>query len=179
MRLSIQYNTINIYTFNPFSPKGFWGVFFVLFFVFLHFVVPMGISPMENVGRFPQGKPAPTVALPNPNESACWVFSCLHNPPNSDMYYRIFNMRTWLFLCVRVHTGGGIGHTDSESVHFWLGKALTIYSVLLTQARFEPPIFGSRIRRSNNWATLYIYQPTSHALLKKTESYCFHFQQML
>ena len=29
-----------------------WGVFL------LHFVVPMGISPMGNLGHFPQGKPA-------------------------------------------------------------------------------------------------------------------------
>ena len=25
--------------------------------------------------------------------SACWVFSCFRNPPNSDMGYRIFNVR--------------------------------------------------------------------------------------
>ena len=35
--------------------------------------------------------------------SACWVFSCFRKPPNSDMD-RIFNVRTWSFLCVRVHT---------------------------------------------------------------------------
>ena len=33
--------------------------------------------------------------------SACWVFSCLCNPPDSDMDYRIFNVRMWSFLCVR------------------------------------------------------------------------------
>ena len=44
-----------------------------------------------------------------------------YNPPNSDMDYRIFIVRTWSFVCVRVHTG--VGHTDSESAqHFWLGK---------------------------------------------------------
>ena len=53
--------------------------------------------------------------------SACWVFSCFCNPPNSDMDYRVFIMRTWSFLCVRAHTG--VGHTDSKSAqHFWLGK---------------------------------------------------------
>ena len=42
---------------------------------------------------------------------------------NSDMDYRIFNVRTLLFLCVRVH---GVGHTDSKSAQrFWLGKTLT------------------------------------------------------
>ena len=90
--------------------------------------------------------------------NACWVFYCFHNPPNSDMDYRIFNMRTWLFLCVLIHTGVA-GHTDSESAqHFWPPEKLSqIVLVLLTQAGFEPLIFcifGSRIRCSTNWATL-------------------------
>ena len=53
--------------------------------------------------------------------SACWIFSCFRNPPNSDMDYRIFTVRTWSFLRMHIHTG--VGHTDSESAqHFWLGK---------------------------------------------------------
>ena len=45
--------------------------------------------------------------------SACWVFACFCNPPNSDMDCRIFNVHT----CVRIHSG--VGHTDSESAqHF-------------------------------------------------------------
>ena len=31
--------------------------------------------------------------------SACWVFSYFCNPPNSDMYYRIFIVRTWSLWC--------------------------------------------------------------------------------
>ena len=31
------------------------------------------------------------------------VFWCFHNPPNSDMDYRIFNMQMWSF-CLRIHT---------------------------------------------------------------------------
>ena len=59
--------------------------------------------------------------------STCWVFSRFCNPPNSDMGYRIFNVRTWSFLCVRIHTG--VGHTGNESAqHFWLGKTLTNFS---------------------------------------------------
>ena len=59
--------------------------------------------------------------------SACWVFSCFRNPPNSDMDYRFLIMRTWWFLCVCVHTG--VWHTDSEWVctTFFLEK-LTIFS---------------------------------------------------
>ena len=33
---------------------------------------------------------AARTALPSPT-SACWVFPCFRNPPNSDMDYRIFN----------------------------------------------------------------------------------------
>ena len=46
-----------------------------LYIFFIQFVVPMGISPMGNSGRFPQGKPAATEsryqALTN-KYSACW-----------------------------------------------------------------------------------------------------------
>ena len=32
------------------------------------------------------------------------LFCCIHSPPNSDMDYRIFNVRMWSF-CTRIHTG--------------------------------------------------------------------------
>ena len=49
----------------------------------------------------------------------CAVCSCFLIPPNSDMDYMIYNVRT--FWCVRVHMG--VGHTDNESAHhFWFGK---------------------------------------------------------
>ena len=52
------------------------------------------------------------------------------------MGYRIFNVRTWSFLCVCIHNG--VGHTDSESAQkFWRWKTL----VLLMG--FEPRSFGS------------------------------------
>ena len=51
----------------------------------------------------------------------CAVLSCFHNPPNSDMDYRVFNVRMWSFVWVRIHTG--VGHTA-----FWLRKTLTIFS---------------------------------------------------
>ena len=34
---------------------------------------------------------AARAALPCPT-SACWVFLCVHNPPNSDMDFRIFDV---------------------------------------------------------------------------------------
>ena len=84
-----------------------WGLNPFCILYFLHFAVPMGISPMGNSGRFPEGKPAATESryptLIN-HKRACWVFSCFHNPPNSDM---IINVRAWSFLRVGIHTGVG------------------------------------------------------------------------
>ena len=37
------------------------------------------------------------------NFSACWLFWCFNNPPNSDMDYIIFNVSMWYF-CMRIHT---------------------------------------------------------------------------
>ena len=76
------------------------------------------------------------------------------NPPNSDMGYSIFNLRTWSFLCVRMHTG--VGHTDSDSTqHFRDSKKLSDFSVLLTRLELSGH-WRHRIwspRRSANGAT--------------------------
>ena len=74
----------------------------------------------------------------------CVVFSCFRNPPNSDMDYRIFNVRT--FLCVRTHTG--VGHTDESAQHFDSEELSPILFVLRTG--FEPLVIGSRGRRHHN-----------------------------
>ena len=43
------------------------------------------------------------------------------------MDYRSFNVCTWSFWCLRVHTG--VGHTNIESAqHFWFVKSLTNFS---------------------------------------------------
>ena len=77
-----------------------------------------------NAGCFPRGK-ASSHSTALPSFCCCFlcaVFSCFRNPPNSDINYRIFNMRT--FLCVRIHTGGG-PHRQRVSTTFWLGKTFT------------------------------------------------------
>ena len=57
------------------------------------------------------------------------------------MDYRIFIVRKWSLLRMRVQMG--VGHTDSESEqHFWLGKNSKNIIVLLTG--FEPWSFGSK-----------------------------------
>ena len=65
---------------------------------FLQLCCSSGISPMRNLGGFPWGKPAVT-ELRYPTYSACWVFQCFLNPPNSDMDYRIFNEHTGVNAC--------------------------------------------------------------------------------
>ena len=45
-----------------------------------------------------RGKPA-AIESRYPTYGACWVFSCFHNPPNSDMDYGIFNVRTDVNAC--------------------------------------------------------------------------------
>ena len=67
-------------------------------FCFLQPYCPSGISPMGNLGCLPQGKPAATKSR-YPTYCACWVFYCFHNPLNSDMDYRIFNMHTDVNAC--------------------------------------------------------------------------------
>ena len=56
---------------------------------------------------------------------ANWLFhvSIIHQ---TDMEYRIVNVRTWSFICMCIHTG--LGHTDSESAQpFWLGKTQSCF----------------------------------------------------
>ena len=72
--------------------------------------------------------------------SACSLFSCFRNPPNSDLDYRIFIVRTWSFLCVRVHTGGW-AHRQRVSTIYLTRKNSQMFIVLLTG--FEPSSFGS------------------------------------
>ena len=74
--------------------------FSVLFrtFCFLQLYCPNGISIIGNSGCFSRGKPAAT-QFHYPTCGACWVFQCFHNPPNSDMDYRIVNMPTDVKAC--------------------------------------------------------------------------------
>ena len=53
---------------------------------------------MGNSGCFPRGKPAGTESR-YPTYGTCRMFYSFHNPPNSDMDYRIFNVRTDVNAC--------------------------------------------------------------------------------
>ena len=95
--------------------------------LFIFYILYTLLSLSGNSGRLYLGKTtaAERAALPRPT-GACWVFLCFRNPPDSDMDYRIFNVITWSFWCVRIHTG--VWHTDNESAqHIWLWKTITIF----------------------------------------------------
>ena len=78
---------------------------------------------------FPRGKRAalvrryPAVA----SFSLCAVFSCFHNPPNSDIDYRVFNVRT------------------PTSEHILLTRKNSHNCFLVLWTGFEPLVFGSRV----------------------------------
>ena len=74
-----------------------------------------GISPMGTSGWLLRGKPAATESR-YPTYSACWVFLCFLNPPNFDMDYRIFNVRTDVNAC---DCTGGCADTVRESALKW------------------------------------------------------------
>ena len=63
--------------------------------------------------------------------SAWWVFSYFCNPPNSDIDYRIFNMHTWSFLCMRIHMARGWA--------FWQRVSIIIFD-----SETHKIFFGSR-----------------------------------
>ena len=69
--------------------------FFTFFFFFYKLLYcPNGISSMGSSGCSPRGK-----LSRYPNYDTCLVFWCLHNPPNSDMNYRIFNVHIDVNAC--------------------------------------------------------------------------------
>ena len=82
----------------------------------------------------------------------CAVFSSSRNQPNSDMDYRIFNVCTWSFLCVRTHTGGWT-HQQRVSSTFWLGKAVTNICFLCSGRGSNRLSLDLYSQCSTNWTT--------------------------
>ena len=96
--------------------------------------------------------------------TACWVFSCFRNPPNHYVVdYRIINVRTWSLMCVRIHTG--VGLTDSESAHFWLGKNSRFFLVLLKG--YDIAVLVSKKWYCSSWSIR-----NDISILVHNESYC-------
>ena len=84
---------------------GLWS--WIYLFYFIRFIIPFMKFRPPYLGK---AKAAVRAVLPSPT-SACWIFSCFRNPQNSNMDYRIFNVRMRSFFCVRIHTG--VGHADN------------------------------------------------------------------
>ena len=70
------------------------------------------------------------------------------NPSSCDMDYRIFNVRTWSFLCVRIDTR--VWHTNRElAQHFWLRKT----RVFCDPDGIQTAVLWIWVWRCTNWAT--------------------------
>ena len=67
----------------------------------------MGFLPWEIQVAFPRKSQLQKSLCPT--YGACWLFWCFHNPPNSDMDCRIFNVCTDVTACI-AHRGC----TDTE-----------------------------------------------------------------
>ena len=80
-----------------------------------------------------------------PHFSACWVFSCFHNPPHSDMDYRIFNVRTWYFLCHAYTCTRELG-TPTTSQHNIFDSEICSQIVIAPLTGIEPRSIGSWVR---------------------------------
>ena len=87
---------------------------FKIFYYFSQLYCPNEISPMGNSGWFPRESQLRQSRYLT--YGACWVFYCFHNPPNSGMDYRIFNMHSDVNACDCTQ-----GCTDTaESLHWIL-----------------------------------------------------------
>ena len=81
---------------------AYYSFFSFFFFLGVHFSVAMGIFPVGTSGRFPQGKPAAASQsrATQPLTQKLMIYKKhtgsfrFPNPLNSDMDYRIFNVRT-------------------------------------------------------------------------------------
>ena len=71
------------------------GVFFLFFY---NFIVPMGFLRWEIRVAFPgESQLQQSRATQLRVHTGC--FQCFHNPPNSDMDYEVFNVRTDVNAC--------------------------------------------------------------------------------
>ena len=118
----------------------------------LQLYCPSETSLMENSSCSPREKQAATESCYTlPTYGTCWVFECFHNPPNSDMNYKIFNVRTDVNACDCTR---GCTDTVRES-------ALKVDSGRKIPRRTEE----SNLRRRRAGPMLYQlgYNPTQHS----------------
>ena len=93
---------------------------------------------------------AATFRLRGYKSSACWLFSCFHNPPNSDMDYRIFNIIYNMVFHMRTYRGWAHRQWVGTTFLTWKNSAF----FLCSWWGFEPSTLGSPVQHSNHWANL-------------------------
>ena len=113
---------------------------------FLHFIIPFGKLGPPYLGK---ATAAARTALPSPT-SACWVFRVFV------VTHRTLTWTTRSLTCVRDHPYACVyiyTPTTSQYNMFDSEENLSQFVlVLLTGPGFEPPVFGSGVRRSANCA---------------------------
>ena len=77
----------------------------VLFFFYWYNVLSHWDFSHRKFGLLSRGKPN-GAEFRYPTYGACWLFWCFHIPPNFDMDCRTLNVRTYVILCIRLHTRG-------------------------------------------------------------------------
>ena len=114
----------------------------LLFLSFLYFVVPVGISPVENLGCYPpEGKPAATQSPCRTlkyqvHAGPCCVSIILRTPVS-------LRKRAYVIILMRAYTNGGCTLRQRVSTTYFARKKLSqIVLVLLMQTGFEPWIFA-------------------------------------
>ena len=124
---------------------------YFVFCIFYIFVVLMGISPMGNSGRFPQGNPAATES----RYPTLIHYEVHAGSFRASILHRTLTWTTGSLTCVRDHSytcvytrGLGTPTTCQHNVFDLEETIINVLLVLLTE--FEPRVFGSRVRRSTN-----------------------------
>ena len=82
-----------------------------VFILFYKFIVPLGFLQWEIGVAVPRERQLRRVALHNLQGMLfflCVFFWCCHNPLNSEMDHKIWNMHMWSF-CMHRHMAGGGG----------------------------------------------------------------------
>ena len=119
----------------------------MMMMMMMNCIVPTGISPMEIRVAFPGKSQLRQSRATQPTMHAVFLLLIFpHNPPNSDMDYRIFNARTDVNACDC--TQGMYGH-HKESLH---------WKLTLGEKSFAAPgnrtcVSGVLVRISTNWTT--------------------------
>ena len=112
------------------------------FFFFYSCIVPLEFLPWQIHVTFPRERQLWQSRYQT--YGACWVFRCFHNPSNSDMDYRIFNVHTDVDACS--YTQGCTDSIRESSLKVHSGRPIPCRTVNQTY------LSGVPVQRSTKWA---------------------------